>query len=120
MKSNITRQHRVAKLVSATAPPKDSGEPPPLNTNEKLCSLIAKYQDRRRPITINFRKLIPQLNYSDRCTHLVHPYPAKLLAHIPAFFLANDLMSQPGDIVLDPFCGSGTVLIEGQLAKRHA
>lgn len=60
------------------------------------------------------------MNSADRFTHLLHPYPAKLLVHIPFFFLANDLLSKPGDIVLDPFCGSGTVLLEAQLANRHA
>jgi DNA modification methylase len=57
---------------------------------------------------------------ANRATHLVHPYPAKLLMHIPHFFLANNLLSQPGDIVLDPFCGSGTVLLESMLAGRNA
>jgi DNA modification methylase len=59
------------------------------------------------------------LNSPDRFTHLIHPYPAKLLTHIPFFFLANDLLSKPGDIVLDPFCGSGTVLLEAWLADRN-
>jgi DNA modification methylase len=40
--------------------------------------------------------------------------------HIPYFFLTNDQLSQPGDLVLDPFCGSGTVLLEAQLAGRRA
>lgn len=55
---------------------------------------------------------------ADRATHLLHPYPAKLLMHIPFFFLANRLFSDPGDVILDPFCGSGTVLLESQLAGR--
>ena len=64
--------------------------------------------------------MLPALNSADRFNHLIHPYPAKLLVHIPYFFLANDLLSKPGDIVLDPFCGSGTVLVEAQLANRRA
>jgi DNA modification methylase len=64
--------------------------------------------------------MLPALNSADRFSHLIHPYPAKLLVHIPFFFLANDLLSKPGDIVLDPFCGSGTVLSEAQLANRRA
>jgi DNA modification methylase len=63
---------------------------------------------------------LPKLNSTDRFTHLIHPYPAKLLVHIPFFFLSNNLLSKPGDIVLDPFCGSGTVLFEAQLARRRA
>ena len=56
----------------------------------------------------------------ERATHYIHPYPAKLLPHIPAFFLGATLLSKPGDVVLDPFCGSGTVLLESVLHGRHA
>lgn len=56
----------------------------------------------------------------DRATHMIHPYPAKLLLHIPYFFLSNNILSKEGDTILDPFCGSGTVLLETQLAKRYS
>lgn len=85
-----------------------------------LQTLVHRYQQHAKPVTVNFRRILPALNSTDRFTHLIHPYPAKLLAHIPYFFLANDLLSKPGDIVLDPFCGSGTVLSEAQLANRRA
>jgi len=41
-------------------------------------------------------------------------YPAKLVPQIPAHLILN--LSEPEDIVLDPFCGSGTTLIE---SLRH-
>jgi len=85
-----------------------------------LQKLVRRYQRQRRPISINFRQFLPELNSADRFNHLLHPYPAKLLVHIPYFFLANDVLSKPGDMVLDPFCGSGTVLVEAQLANRRA
>jgi len=51
----------------------------------------------------------------ERFTHGLHTYPAGL--HPLA---ARDLMAAlPGDSVLDPFCGGGTVLIEGRLAGRR-
>jgi SAM-dependent methyltransferase len=81
---------------------------------------VRQYQQQKRPISVNFRRILPALSSADRFTHLIHPYPAKLLVHIPYSFLANDLLSSPGDIVLDAFCGSGTVLLEAQLANRHA
>jgi DNA modification methylase len=89
-----------------------------LKTDDKLEQLIRQYRKINRPISVDFRKMVPGLK-PDRYTHLVHPYPAKLLAHIPYFFLANTLLSKPGDTVLDPFCGSGTVLLEGKLLKRE-
>jgi len=51
---------------------------------------------------------------------MIHPYPAKLLLHIPYFFLNNTILSKEGDTVLDPFCGSGTVLLESQLSNRYS
>lgn len=89
------------------------------DTGPKLKELIERYQTKKSPVNVNFRRLIPELNSIDRYTHLIHPYPAKLLAHIPAFFLANNLLSQPGDSILDPFCGSGTVLLESVIADRN-
>lgn len=91
-----------------------------IDTTGVLKTLVRRYQQQKRPISVNFRAIFPALNSVDRFTHLIHPYPAKLLVHIPFFFLRNDLLSQPGDIVLDPFCGSGTVLLEAQLANRRA
>ena len=39
-----------------------------------------------------------------------------MLAEIPSFFLSTSILSAPGDFVMDPFCGTGTVLLEA--AKR--
>jgi DNA modification methylase len=92
----------------------------PIDTGRLIQSLVRQYQYQKCPVSVNFRSVLPALNSTDRFTHLIHPYPAKLLVHIPYLFLTNDLLSRPGDIVLDPFCGSGTVLLEAQLANRRA
>lgn len=81
---------------------------------------INLYNETRLPIEVNFRELNKDLNNSDRSTHLIHTYPAKLLPHIPYIFLNNNLFSKEGDVVLDPFCGSGTVLLEAMLAGRNS
>jgi site-specific DNA-methyltransferase (cytosine-N4-specific) len=47
----------------------------------------------------------------------IHPYPAKFIGEIPAAFL-KALPIPPGTAVMDPFCGSGTTLIEAQRAGR--
>ncbi len=91
-----------------------------LATDEALARLLDRYERSGRAVTVNFRRLMPDLANSERATHLIHPYPAKLLMHIPAFFLNNSIMSSPGDTVFDPFCGSGTVSLESQLAGRFA
>ena len=45
----------------------------------------------------------------------LHPYPAKFVAELPRTLL-NILPIPAGTAVLDPFCGSGTTLVESQ---RH-
>lgn len=89
-------------------------------SDRQLQALFGRFERRARSIAVDFRKMVLWLSSRDRFTHLLHPYPAKLLAHIPHFFLANQLLSKPGDSVLDPFCGTGTVLLEAQLAGRNA
>lgn len=46
-------------------------------------------------------------------THSLHPYPAKFPPQLPRKILS--LYGKQGDTVLDPFCGSGTTLVEGRL-----
>jgi len=89
--------------------------------NDKIISdFIHQYSLNKSPIEVNFRNLSPEIKDIDRFTHLIHTYPAKLLVHIPYLFLNNNIFSKKGDTVLDPFCGSGTVLLEGLLAGRNA
>jgi len=92
----------------------------PHSTDTELDRLIQQYAAEQAPIVVNFRELVSWMKYGERATHLIHPYPAKLLPHIPHFFLHNSRLSKPGDLVLDPFCGSGTVLLEAILAGRRA
>lgn len=51
-------------------------------------------------------------------THGMHVYPARLMPQVAR--KAIDLYSEPGDTVLDPFCGSGTVLVEARANARNA
>src|SRR5947208_2086524 len=83
-------------------------------------ALLMRYKRGSDPVRIDFRKLVLWPSYPERATHLIHPYPAKLLAHIPFFFLAQTELSEDGETVADPFCGSGTVLLESVLAGRSA
>lgn len=49
-------------------------------------------------------------------THNFHPYPAKFIPHIPRALIEKYTM--PGQLVVDPFCGSGTTLVEACLQGR--
>jgi DNA modification methylase len=90
------------------------------NRNEIIKRFIDEFSINNQPIEVSFRKLLPEIKNIDRFTHLIHTYPAKLLVHIPYFFLNNTVFSKKGDFILDPFNGSGTVLLEGILSHRNA
>ena len=50
---------------------------------------------------------------SNRQIHNLFKYPAKLIPEIAVAYLDSDYISSDG-VVLDPFCGSGTVMVEAQ------
>ncbi|WP_169327713.1 DNA methyltransferase [Pseudoalteromonas sp. NEC-BIFX-2020_015] len=86
-----------------------------------LLSFITTYKLTKQAIEVDFRELVNWVPYSDSYTHYVHAYPAKLLKHIPIFFLnSNYLLPEKNSYVLDPFCGSGTVLLEALLSGHNA
>ena len=82
--------------------------------SDVLEELLKKYRLRGSPVQVNFRELVPFHSGIDRATHLFHTYPAKLLVNIPLFFLRCEQIGSVGHL-RDPFCGSGTVLLEGVL-----
>ena len=49
-------------------------------------------------------------------THNFHTYPAKFIPQIPEFSILN--FTDENDIVLDPFVGCGTTLVEAKLLNR--
>lgn len=71
---------------------------------------------------VDFRSLAPQFATRDLSTHLLHPYPAKLIPEIPHLFLRSGLVdaTKKHTRIADPFCGSGTVLLEAVLAGYDA
>jgi hypothetical protein len=77
------------------------------------------YARTHEPVTVNFRKLVSWMKAGDQFTHQIHPYPAKLLPHIAHFFI-NNKSGFADKVVLDPFCGSGTVALEASLAGNES
>lgn len=51
-------------------------------------------------------------------THSLHPYPAKFPPQLPKTILKE--FARPGQKVLDPFCGSGTTLVEARVQGVHS
>ncbi len=72
-----------------------------------------------REINVSFRGHGGTVGRRDFATHWIHWYPAKMFHRIPSTFL--DAIGLPvGANILDPFCGSGTVLLEANLRGYHA
>src|SRR3989442_10971296 len=49
-------------------------------------------------------------------THYLFRFPAKF--HPPVVRCLIERYTREGDTILDPFCGSGTLLVEAAIAKR--
>jgi len=57
-------------------------------------------------------------NETSYLTHDVHPYPAKYIPQIPCNLISA--LSLPGELVWDPFGGSGTTALEALLLQRRS
>ena len=89
------------------------------NKNNKMIIHLMNKAKNNKKISVNFRNIVNDTS-SREYTHRLHRYPAKLIPHIPRFFLRNDVLVQPECTVLDPFCGTGTVLLESLLAGKNS
>lgn len=58
------------------------------------------------------------LDRASRRLHRLDKYPAKMIPQMAQFLI--EIASEPGDTVLDPFCGSGTVVREAMVLGRNA
>src|SRR3989344_9063598 len=54
-------------------------------------------------------------NYS---VHTIGEYPSKIRPVV--FSLVVERFSKKGDIILDPFCGCGTMAVEAKLQGKHS
>lgn len=94
--------------------------------SSQLTEFRKRFEDSGKPLRVSFRSLCsdwPWAKRSEVYTHLMHKYPAKILPYIPIFFLSSENYASLGDYVLDPFAGTGTVLLESIIHpyfKRNA
>ena len=57
-------------------------------------------------------------SYSDSPFSAIHWHPGRFASQLPATLIG--LLSRPGQLVVDPFAGSGTTLVEAQRLSRRS
>lgn len=81
------------------------------------------------PEEINWRLSFSEYTESERTKHVhrLHPYKGKFIPQLVEYFLDShtddfkkEVFFRKGDIVLDPFCGSGTTLVQANELGIHA
>ena len=109
------------------------------NVSVNKIELIAYYKSFNGQREINWReKLGDDLNWAlsfdklketetTKHIHRLHPYKGKFIPQLVAYFLDNhtdtfktESYFQKGDIVLDPFSGSGTTMVQANELGLHA
>lgn len=94
-----------------------SPAPAPLPFRDSLSSL----EGLRRSDEVLAKLALTDWSFAKSSTgylsHDIHPYPAKFIPQIPETIIAE--LSLPGELVWDPFGGSGTTALEAILACRR-
>src|SRR5438445_5804327 len=73
-------------------------------------------------ISINKKELFENILNAKKTsylTHNFHPYSCKFIPQIPRYII-NFFTNNPHEVVMDPFCGSGTTLVEAKLLNRKS
>src|SRR3954447_970247 len=61
----------------------------------------------------------PWARRSDSYTHRLHRYPGRLTPYLPLFFLSVPQLARRTGVLVDPFAGCGTVLVEAPIHPVH-
>ena len=90
------------------------------SSTSSAAACLAKWQRaslNAEQVSVSFRGPNGAVGDRNQGTHLIHWFPAKMFYRIPIDIL-NTIKPDPKSVVLDPFCGSGTALVEAQ-ARGH-
>ncbi|AFI04288.1 DNA methyltransferase [Helicobacter cetorum] len=101
-----------------------------------LVRYYQQYKDRRQNDyktklgdDLNWNLSFEHLKEKDTTKHVhrLHPYKGKFIPQLVEYFLDShtdnfkkEVIFKEGDIILDPFCGSGTTLVQANELSMHA
>jgi DNA modification methylase len=68
--------------------------------------------------TISLRELVKDIPSTNYATHGVYYYPAKFIPHVVRFAISE--YTKKGDLIFDPFAGSGTAAVEAAILGRKS
>ena len=82
-----------------------------------LSKVSEKYHnENKEPIAFDFkssiRRVLPSEKDYSTDAHYIHYYPGRIFPYIPLFLLSLNEFKNIKEPVLDPFAGSGTILLE--------
>jgi DNA modification methylase len=97
-------------------------------TKFDLEMLITKYKENsNKPIAFNFKQASSYIannnSNNKQNNHYIHYYPGRIFPYIPFFLLSMTEFKHLDGYLLDPFSGSGTILLEAiinPIVKRNA
>ncbi len=99
-----------------------------LKTYYDSCTNEAKWKEILGT-DLNWALSFAEYKESERTKHVhrLHPYKGKFIPQLVEYFLDShvdsfktDVYFHSGDIILDPFCGSGTTLVQANELGMHA
>jgi DNA modification methylase len=96
---------------------------------KKYYDSFSEGKNWRKISDINWHLSFDQYTEAERTKHVhgLHPYKGKFIPQLVEYFLSShtdefkkEVYFHKGDIVLDPFCGSGTTLVQANELGMHA
>jgi Predicted DNA modification methylase len=90
---------------------------------------LVNHENSRYSNDVNWHLSFIEYTEAERTKHVhrLHPYKGKFIPQLVDYFLDShtdefkkNIYFSSGDVVLDPFCGSGTTLVEANILGLHA
>jgi hypothetical protein len=85
-------------------------------------NLVKQYNREKEPISFDFKSEILKTLANTRLnnyTHYIHYYPGRIFPYIPLFIFSSEELCPHDGLVLDPFSGGGTVLLESIINPKY-